>query len=99
MLLLLASLYLKNVYILGAAAFLLGFVDCCSYSLNLAVVSEENWGKQGFSLFNVSQCAGVSVSIPLVMFVGNQVFIGYVLVFQIVASFFLHLFRPKRDKQ
>lgn len=92
---LLASCYLKNIYLIGFSVVVLGFVDCCAYALNLAVVSNQGWGKRGFSIFNLGQCGGVVVSILVTMFASNQVYLLYVLILQIISTFFLHNFESK----
>lgn len=98
MLFLIIIFYLKNVVLLSFSVVALGFVDCCFYSLNLSLVSESGWNKKGFSVFNIIQCAGNSISILLIMFVKTQPFIMYILGVQIVSSVLLHSFQGKKNK-
>lgn len=88
------SYYTKSIYLLGLGFTIIGFVDCCSYALDLALVSEERWGKVGYTIFNVAQCGGVAISIVVVMFASTQSFLIYALALQLVSSVFLHNFKP-----
>lgn len=75
--LILSSYFLKNIYLLGTAVVILGFIDCLSYSLNLAIISEERWSSFAYSIFNLSQCMGVVVSILLLMWISIEGYLIY----------------------
>jgi hypothetical protein len=59
---------LENIYLIGISCFLIGICDCGVFSLDLAIISDEVWGKRGYSFFNFFQCLGVTVSILILLF-------------------------------
>lgn len=89
------SYFLKNIYLLGAGVVVLGFVDCCSFSLNLAIISEEGWDSFAFSLFNLGQCMGVVISILILMWAPTSAYLMYTFATQLISSFLLHNFKPR----
>ena len=94
-LVILISCYLRNIYLMSVGVVLIGFIDCCEYSLNLAIVSEHQWKKRGFSIFNIVQCLGVSSSILMMMFTSSDSFILFCVVFQLASSLLLHNFKSR----
>lgn len=95
--LVMVSYFLKNIYLLGVAVVIVGFIDCCSFSLNLAVISEEGWSSFAYSLFNLGQCMGVVISILVLMWSSIEVYLLYAFAIQLISSFFLHIFRPNKE--
>ena len=74
---------------------IVGFVDCCSFSLNLAIISEEGWSSFAYSLFNLGQCMGVVISILVLMWAKTEAYLIYAFGIQLIASFLLHNFKPR----
>jgi hypothetical protein len=81
--------------VIGVSMVLMGFINCGGFALDLALISEQGWGKKGYTAFNLGQCGGVALSVLLLLLFDYNIelFLCYMVICQIISSTFLHSFK------